>query len=86
MVSSIIFWATPFAPVLLHSPEMAKQDKETNARLMHWYHTLQLYVFTVQHQAEKDNTNADFLSHLGYSELASPWDQELDLREWGVVR
>ena len=38
--------------------------KDSNAWITWWYLSLQLYKFTVQYKAGKDNVTADFLSRL----------------------
>lgn len=46
-----------------HTPlKCLQQMKDTNARLMRCYLTLQPFAFTMQHQASKKHANVDMLS------------------------
>lgn len=75
---------SPFIVMTDHPPQKwLKQMKDTNAWLMCWYLFLQTFTFTVQHQASKENSNADTLSWLGEGSLISYGGLVLGLR--GIV-
>lgn len=55
----------PFVLITYQGPlKWLHTMKDTNARLMRWYLTLQPYAYTIRHRTGKDNANMDFLSLL----------------------
>lgn len=71
----------PFVLITDHAPlKSLNTMRNSNARLMCWYLTLQQYAFTIKHWAGKENANTDFFSRLGGNQETSPEVRELELR------